>query len=541
MADSLSIAKGRFSNWYTASESSLLKPAAVAFTEARDVFEKKGTTNSKKKLRLDDLGATSLEDILVVVESARLHYDKDQSGSKLRRYMEQISERIHYYGNIMDVLVQHHPEYVSLAWGIMKLLFGAIIEHKKIGSIIANGVLDIADALPRAKLASTLYPTDTVRTLVATLYAHIIRFLLRALEWYEEGSLKRAYHSVMKPAPLRYNDILDDIHRMNTQIAAHATAGSQAEQRDMYQELVAMKGIVKSGNEANTREQKALQQKLQVVANLVSKLKIDIHSDQALAKFERGQIHKTLTSVHSTQLLQVISNQCIIDHKASLEMARNLRNRRRFSKVKLSPFWNSTTMGNWNRSPSSLLIIVKVPFSDRKSAQDFCTNSIEQLLDSKIASFWVLKTQDDSHPIIPTLKSLINQAATFISQTPVGSDLAQGLDGFHHAQLEEHYIHLLADILNRLKIVYIIVQLEAIEAIYSSQFTLCLQQLIDRLASLGAPTVVRILVLSWKPGLDSEARNAIPHSQLRARKSSRRKAARLPNRPLLSHQPELLE
>ena len=24
----------------------------------------------------------------------------------------------------MDVLVQHHPEYVSLAWGAMKLVFG---------------------------------------------------------------------------------------------------------------------------------------------------------------------------------------------------------------------------------------------------------------------------------------------------------------------------------------------------------------------------------------------------------------------------------
>ena len=73
--------------------SSLLKPVAVAFTEARDVFEKKGKMNSRKKLRLDGLGATSLEDILVVVESARLHYDKDQSGSKLRRYMEQIARR----------------------------------------------------------------------------------------------------------------------------------------------------------------------------------------------------------------------------------------------------------------------------------------------------------------------------------------------------------------------------------------------------------------------------------------------------------------
>lgn len=68
---------------------------------------------------------------------------------------------------------------------------------------------------------------------------------------------------------------------------------------------------------------------------------------------------------------------------------------------------------------------------------------------------------------------------------------------FLHAQIEEHYIHLLADILIRLKIVYIIVQLEAIEA-----------------------------------------KNPIPHSQLRAQKSSRRKAARLPNRPLLTLRPK---
>ena len=32
--------------------------------------------------------------------------------------------RIHHYGKVMDVLVQQHPEYVALAWGAMKLVFG---------------------------------------------------------------------------------------------------------------------------------------------------------------------------------------------------------------------------------------------------------------------------------------------------------------------------------------------------------------------------------------------------------------------------------
>lgn len=34
------------------------------------------------------------------------------------------SKRVHYYGKVMDVMVQQHPEYASLAWGAMKIVFG---------------------------------------------------------------------------------------------------------------------------------------------------------------------------------------------------------------------------------------------------------------------------------------------------------------------------------------------------------------------------------------------------------------------------------
>lgn len=127
----------------------------------------------------------------------------------MRRCIEQVSERVHHYGNVLDVFVQHHPEYVSLAWGTMKLLVGvsldplpspyftaklirrvaqAVVEHRKTGSILANSLLDIADSLPRVNLMSSLYPTQSMQRMVATLYASIIRFLMRALIWYDEGS-----------------------------------------------------------------------------------------------------------------------------------------------------------------------------------------------------------------------------------------------------------------------------------------------------------------------------------------------------------------
>lgn len=488
----------------------------------------------KKQRLLESLSATTLEDLLATIADTRRHYDQDRSGSKLRRCMEHFAERIHYYGNIMDVLAQHHPEYVSLAWGTMKLLLSAVIEHKKIGSAIANGLLDLADALPRVKLVSTLYPTDAMRLLVATLYSHTIRFLLRALEWYEEGSLKRAYHSVIKPVPLRYQDILDDIHRASNQIAAHATAGSQAEQRDMHQDLVAVKEIVKSGNDANMKEQKELHRKLQIVVNLVSELKVDIHSDQVRAKFERHEIHRSISGIQSTQALHVISNQCAFDHEASFAMTRSLRNRRCSFKVKLTPFWNSNTLRNWNRSSDSLLVSVKVPISDRRSVQDFSVNVIEQLLRAKIANLWVLKPSDASHPIIAILKSLLNQTALFINQTTAeaASIITGILDSFLHAQLEEDYINILADMLRHFNVVYIIVQLEAIMMDSRAQFILCLEQLIARLSNIGASTVARILILSWSPNCPTATGDSGPQFQLRARKSSRRKATRLPSRPL---------
>lgn len=28
-----------------------------------------------------------------------------------------------YYGRVFDTLAQHHPEYVALAWGTIKLVF----------------------------------------------------------------------------------------------------------------------------------------------------------------------------------------------------------------------------------------------------------------------------------------------------------------------------------------------------------------------------------------------------------------------------------
>lgn len=46
-----------------------------------------------------------------------------KSKAKARLWLTGLSEKLVHYGNIFDVMVQHHPEYVSLAWGTFKFLF----------------------------------------------------------------------------------------------------------------------------------------------------------------------------------------------------------------------------------------------------------------------------------------------------------------------------------------------------------------------------------------------------------------------------------
>ena len=50
-----------------------------------------------------------------------------------------------------------------------------------------------------------------MKRLVATVYANILKFLIAALEWYDEGKIAYAIHAITRPAALRYDDVLQEI------------------------------------------------------------------------------------------------------------------------------------------------------------------------------------------------------------------------------------------------------------------------------------------------------------------------------------------
>ena len=85
------------------------------------------------------------------------------------------------------------------------------------------GLCTITDAIPRVELATILLPTNTMKSLVAAVYASFLKFPFRSLQWYEEGKIVHAIHSITRPAALRYDDVLRDIDRATRSIVDPAT------------------------------------------------------------------------------------------------------------------------------------------------------------------------------------------------------------------------------------------------------------------------------------------------------------------------------
>jgi hypothetical protein len=71
----------------------------------------------------------TIADVQGEIKKAQEKYHLRSKDSRTRKWLARFSSGVLYYGQIMDVLVQHHPEYVSLAWGTTKLLFVVSSQH----------------------------------------------------------------------------------------------------------------------------------------------------------------------------------------------------------------------------------------------------------------------------------------------------------------------------------------------------------------------------------------------------------------------------
>jgi hypothetical protein len=137
------------------------------------------------------------------------------------------------YGQVLDVLSQHHPEYVALVWGVLKFVLMGVINHENLVAQFSKALDLISQSLPRCELSAELYQTDEMRDAVATLYAHILLFLQQAVKWYNVGPAGRALTSLFKPFELSYKETLEEIRLCAKTIDDISSLASKVEIREI--------------------------------------------------------------------------------------------------------------------------------------------------------------------------------------------------------------------------------------------------------------------------------------------------------------------
>ena len=93
------------------------------------------------------------------------------------------------YTKLFDVVLDSCPEYVSLAWGITRLLLVANINHAKVKENVQTHLISIGDRLGLVNQLIYYAPTDKMVDAVALFYAHLSKFLAKALRYYAKSKL----------------------------------------------------------------------------------------------------------------------------------------------------------------------------------------------------------------------------------------------------------------------------------------------------------------------------------------------------------------
>ena len=98
--------------------------ADEVFREAKARFET-DLTKDERKINLVR-SSNSIENVRAALVDAHSRYEAVRKDSKAKKWLVKLAERIHFYGGVLDVFAQHHPEYVALAWGSIKFLLTVI-------------------------------------------------------------------------------------------------------------------------------------------------------------------------------------------------------------------------------------------------------------------------------------------------------------------------------------------------------------------------------------------------------------------------------
>ncbi|KAJ9131624.1 Nacht domain protein [Pleurostoma richardsiae] len=454
-------------------------PAREAYNKAIESLSKELTPDECQAIWLHS--RTSMGDVQDAVVEAQKEYKSRSKDSKIRKWLNNASSRVMYYGAIFDMFAQHHPEYVSLAWGAMKFLFIAVLNHEELLVEVAKGVSRIADALPRAELHSDLYPTERVQEAVASVYAKIIEFDLLAIKFYKKGRLLHSITSIVKPFSLSFKPVVEEIMERSRRVDEEASMASKAEIRSQHFKIHQLIETV------------AAQQ------SLLNQIMLDVREQKQFFRNAVVEDIRTTITIGDTPASEDTLSYC-----------RSMRNRRRLKVPAQLPLSELQKVKAWLAEPSSSILLAEGQ-GVRTSCLDFATDFLDAVLDAGYPVLWALPSAvQDEAAAVPSIKgilrSLILQALeldpALVSEgcNPVTKQHIRSAASF------EQWFDLLERCLSNFARLFLIIDMGVIEAALSQEsdddeVPYTVSSFVERLTELVKTRRgggLKVVVVSWK-------------------------------------------
>ncbi|KAK7912160.1 hypothetical protein PG985_014641 [Apiospora marii] len=395
---------------------------------ARSAFEKgkeiiKSELPEKDRDEILSSQGTSIRDFVFTILEAHAKY-QSRKESKAYLWLKRLSSRVVHYGAVLNVFVQHHPEYVSLVWGTFKFLFTiklinslqctllmvheAVVNHAELVKGLAKACSQIADSLPHADLSLILYPTPAMREAVARLYAAIIKFAIRAMRWYQQGKSKHILSAIVSPWSLHYEEELRDIDQSSRNVQDLAQSASRAELRELrFQvhqsrsdqqqarvELMDLKSTVENGFKTVTQHFLAMKS-----------LQTRISNDTTFSR-------ETICQVQLNQILSLPFMESLPTSGQCLAYCRSFWLRRRHAgRQQDNSVVDATSFQRWNQRDHLSFVVVES--ANATAAQDALVEIINSLRRHGLPVLWALRPpnlQETTLTTIDIIRILLYQA-----------------------------------------------------------------------------------------------------------------------------------
>ncbi|PNP58305.1 hypothetical protein THARTR1_01820 [Trichoderma harzianum] len=195
------------------------------FDNLQKAVEDYNTMACKSQLDLVQTQGSNIEELRKLAEKcqkAPAPGVEGQARSKIKDGIQQFCKTGLHYAEVMDVLVEHHPEWVSLAWGTMKLFLMIPIEYQKIQESVTTNLARIGGRLQLVALLLRFFPSEKMVDASSTIYGSIAEFLEISLRWLRSNWLVRTVKAAAFPFETRLGPILDKIDESYAVLKEHA-------------------------------------------------------------------------------------------------------------------------------------------------------------------------------------------------------------------------------------------------------------------------------------------------------------------------------